>query len=147
MKVVIRATKINLDEKLKRFIENKISSLERFAKNIFGKKYFNGFFGKGKPKVETWVEVAKETGHQKGPFFYAECQMRFPGKSLRAEALKENLKSAIMEIKEKLETQIKEYKEKSRAKFERRMRKAKRELKISELAKQREGKRVLKESI
>jgi len=28
--------------------------------------------------------------------------MRFPGKSIRAEALKENLKSAIIEVREEL---------------------------------------------
>lgn len=135
MKIFIKATKINLDEKLKRFIEKEISSLERFAKGIFGSK------------IKTWVEVAKETAHQKGPFFYAECQMRFPGKLLRAEALKKNLKSAIIEVRKELEREIKEYKEKMMAKVKRGARKLKREFKISEFAKIKEGKRVLKEGL
>ena len=103
MKIIVKATKIELDDKLKRFIEKEISSLEKFAKGIFGLEYFDHFLLKGRPKVEAWVEVAKETSHhKKGLLFYAECQMRFPGKSLRVETLKENLKSAIIEVREEL---------------------------------------------
>lgn len=140
MRVVIKTTKIKLKPETKEFIEKNISSLERFAKDIFKEK-----FSKGKSKIEAWVEIAKDTKHQKGPYFYAECQMRLPGKSIRAESLKENLKSAIIEIREELERQIKEFKKKLMAKFKRGARRLKRELKISQLAKRKEGKRVLKE--
>lgn len=147
MKVVIRTKGIDFNNEIKEFVVNQINLLERFSQDIFRKEYFDHFFGKGKPKVEAWVEIGKETKHRKGPFFYAECQMRFPGKSLRAESLKENLKSAIIEVRKELERQIKEYKRKMVAKIERGARKMKRELKVSPLAKKKEGKRILKEGI
>lgn len=112
MKIVIKTTGIKLNQAIKNFIEEKINDLEKFSE-IFGEKYFNGYFGKGKPRVESWVEVGKITRHhQKGPIFRAECQMRFPGKSLRAEVVSKNLKSAIVEVKDELQRQLKQYKEK-----------------------------------
>ncbi|MGB9598830.1 MAG: HPF/RaiA family ribosome-associated protein, partial [Minisyncoccales bacterium] len=135
MKIVIKITNIKLTEELRKFIERKINSLEKFSKDLFGKEYFDGFFGKGKPKIEAWVEIGKKTlHHRKGPFFYAECQMRFPGKSIRSESLKKNLKEAIIEVKEELEREIKEYKEKAISKFKRGARIFKKDLKISPLA-------------
>jgi ribosome-associated translation inhibitor RaiA len=93
------------------------------------------FFGKGKPKIEAWVEVGKESlHHKKGPFFWAECQMRFPGKSLRAEARAENLKIAISEVKNELKRQIKEYKEKIATKIKSGQRTLKKKLKIAKEA-------------
>jgi hypothetical protein len=50
-------------------------------------------------------------------------------------------------VKDELQREIKEYREKFVAKFKRGARKLKRELKISEAAKIKEGKRVLKEGI
>lgn len=113
MKIVIRWLNFEKDKKIEDFAKEKIDSLEKFAKDIFGEKYWNGFFGKGKPRVEAWVEIGKETRHhKKGPIFYAECQMRFPGKSLRAESKRENLKEAINEVKQEIERQMIKYKEK-----------------------------------
>ena len=148
MKVVIQSKNIELGEALKELIEQKINSLEKFAKKIFGHDYWDHFFGKGKPKVEAWVEVSKTTlHHRKGPFFYVECQMRFPGKSIRAESEKESIEAALDDVKEKLERQIIKYRKKIVAKYERGARKAKKKLKISKLAKIKEGKRVLQEGI
>lgn len=113
MKIVIRWLNFEVDREIEDFVKEKINSLERFAKDIFSEKYWNGFFGRGKPKVEAWVELGKETRHhKKGPVFYAECQMRFPGKSLRATSTRENLKKAINEVKEEIERQMIRYKEK-----------------------------------
>jgi len=148
MRITIKATNLELGEEFKKEIEKKINSLERFAKKTFGEKYWNGFFGKGRPKAEAFVEIAKMSEHhKKGPFFYAECQIRFPGYSLRAEAQRENLDLALNEVKEELERQIKEFKRKLVAKYERGARKAKRKLLISEFAKKKEGKREWREGI
>lgn len=120
MKIIIKTTGIRLNQELEKFIEEKINDLEKFSE-IFGEKYFNGFFGKGKPRTEAWVEVGKTTlHHQKGPFFRAECQMRFSGRSLRAEAVSKDLKLAIVEIKDELQQQLKQYKEKLTAQTKRR---------------------------
>jgi ribosomal subunit interface protein len=143
MKITIKATKIELTPEIKKFLEDQINSLEKFAKGIFGEKYYDGFFGKGKPKAEAKVEIK---GKERG-FYYVECNLSFSKKLIRAESLKKDLKSAIYEVKDELQREIKEYREKFVAKFKRGARKLKRELKISEAAKIKEGKRVLKEGI
>jgi ribosomal subunit interface protein len=143
MKITIKATKIELTPEIKEFLEDQINSLEKFAKGIFGEKYYDGFFGKGKPKAEARVEIK---GKERG-FYYVECNLSFPKKLIRAESLKKDLKSAIYEVKDELKRGIKEYRQKFFAKFKRGARKLKRELKASEAAKIKEGKRVLREGI
>jgi ribosomal subunit interface protein len=143
MKVTIKATKIELTPEIKEFLEDQINSLEKFAKGIFGEKYYDGFFGKGKPKAEARVEIK---GKERG-FYYVECNLSFPKKLIRAESLKKDLKSAIYEVKDELKREIKEYRKKFFAKFKRGARKLKRELRVSEAAKIKEGKRVLREGI
>ncbi len=112
MKITIRTKNLKLNQEVEDYINEKINSLEKFSK-VFKEEYFNHFFTKGKPRVEAWVEIEKTTlHHKKGPFFRAECQLRFPGKSIRAEAISEDLRLAINEIKDKLQREFKEYKEK-----------------------------------
>jgi len=113
MKIVIKATNIKLTSALHQYIEEKINSLEEFLVIFEEEKYWNHFFGRGKPRVEAWVEIGKETRHhQKGPFFRAECQMRLPEKSIRSVAVKEDLRLAIDEIKDELQRELKQYKNK-----------------------------------
>jgi ribosomal subunit interface protein len=132
MKIVIKTKNLKLNRALEEFIEEKINSLEKFSKIFYTETYFNGFFGKGKPKIEAWVEVGKTTlHHQKGPWFYAECQMRFPKKSLRSVAQREDLKLAICEVKDELQRELKQYKEKLAAQTKRRARVLKKELKLA----------------
>ena len=120
MKIVIKSTNLKLTPALKDFIEEKINLLEKFAKILYSEKYYGHFFGKGKPRVEAWIEIGKETlHHKKGPFFWAECQMRFPGKSIRVTGRAEDLKVAITEVKDELQRELKEYKEKIMAKEKR----------------------------
>lgn len=152
MKIVIKTKNIELTKVLKNFIEEKINSLEKFSKipplfpqkkleildkSKTGKKYIDTFskisYKKGAgPKVEAWVEVGKESRHhKKGDIFRAECQMRFPGKSLRSTAQREDLKLAITEVKDELQRQLKQSKEKIMAKAKRGARIFKKDLKIS----------------
>lgn len=129
MKIIIGAKGIKLTEELKEFIESEMNSLEKFAKGIFGEKYYDGFFGKGRARAEAHFEVAKQRG-----FYYAECNLSFPKKLIRSESLKKNLKSAIIEVKDELQREIKEYKEKFIAKEKRGQRAFKKDLKLSPLA-------------
>ena len=113
MKVVIKTKNLRLTKALKNFVEEKVNSLEKFLKIFQSAEYFNHFLGKGKPRVEAWVEIGKiSLHHKKGPYFWAECQMRLPGKSLRSTAKSNDLKLAITEIKDELQRELKEYKEK-----------------------------------
>ena len=128
MKIVIKSTNLKLTPALKDFIEEKINLLEKFAKVLYSKKYY----GYGKPRVEAWIEIKKKTWHhKKGPFFGAECQIRFPGKSIMVRARSEDLKVAITEVKDELQRELKEYKEKIMATEKRGTRIFKKGLKLS----------------
>ena len=108
MKINIKATNIELTDALKDWTEKKLASLEKFA-NIF----HDDFVGKGQPAAEIWVEIGKTSfHHKKGDVFRAEAQVHFPGKSIRAVADSEDLRTAITEAKDKLQRQFTEYKEK-----------------------------------
>ena len=135
MKIIIKTKDIKLTRALKNYIQEEINSLEKFARIFQKEVYFNHFFGKGKPRVEAWVEIGKETlHHKKGSFFFAECQMRFPKQSIRSTARAENLKLAINEVKDELQRELKQYKEKTKAQTERRTRILKKELQIAKEA-------------
>jgi len=135
MKIVIKTKGVKLTRALEDFIEEKISSLENFLKIFQSEEYFNHFFGKGKPKIEAWIEIGKTTRHhKKGPFFWAECQMRFPKRSLRSTAHSKDLKLAIVEVKDELQRQLKQYKEKLKDLTEKRARALKKELKLAKEA-------------
>jgi len=135
MKIVIKTTNLRLNQELRNYIKEKIGSLEKFAKLFQNKNYFNHFFKKGKPRVEVWLEIGKTTRHhQKGDIFRAEAQMRLPGKSLRAESKREDLKLAITEIKDELQRELKKYKGKAEAITKRKTRVFKKSLSLSPLA-------------
>ena len=104
MKIVIKATNLKLNQELRDYIEEKIGGLEKFAEVFQSEKYYDSFFTKGKPRAEVWLEIGRTTRHhQKGDIFLAEVQMRLPGKSLRVESEREDLKLAITEIKDDLQ--------------------------------------------
>ena len=134
MKIIIKTKNVRLNKALENFIEEKINELEKFS-TIFQEKYFNSFYGKGKPRVEAWVEIGKTTRHHlKGPVFFAECQIRFPGKSIRAESQNEDLRLAITEIKDELQRQLKKYKGKIIFQRKKGERKIKKDLRLSPAA-------------
>jgi len=136
MKIIIKTTGFELTPSIKNYINEKIGSIAKFLPDLFNKEYYDGYFGKGKPKVEAWVEVGKTTKHhRKGKVFFAECQMNLPGGTVRVEATSNDLKQAIVEVKDKLQREVKQYKEKIRDEFKRGDRAVKKELKISSQAK------------
>lgn len=135
MKIVIKTENIKLNRALENFIEEKINSLEKFAEIFQEKKYFNGFYEKGKPRIEAWVEIGKiSSHHRKGPIFWAECQMRLPGKSLRSTAKLSDLRLAITEVKDELQRQLKQYRNKLQAQTKRNGRLLKKSLRLSPAA-------------
>ena len=98
MEISIKTKNVTIDGDLKEFVSEKVSSLERFL-----------------DKPETLlaeVELSKTTEHHnKGDIFRAEVQIEVPGKLLRAESTREDLKIAIVEVKDQLQIQIKKYQE------------------------------------
>ncbi len=148
MKIVIKTKNIKLTQSLRDFIQEKFDSLEKFLKIFQAEKYYDGFFGKGKPRVEAWVEVGKESlHHKKGEVFRAECQLRFPGKSIRSEAISKNLRQAINKVKDELQREFKQYKEKITSQNKRKARVSKKELKISPAARSYRKGRIREEGV
>jgi len=101
MKVIIKATQIELNEALRMYTEKKIGSLEKFIKKIDATE-----------KIEIFVEIGMVTKHHKsGNVFYAEATMRLQGKVLRAENTGSDLRAAIDIIKDTLRQSIQKHKE------------------------------------
>lgn len=147
MRIVITGFEQKERKLIKNFLEKQINYFEEFLKKTLKIKNQkeNDFL---KKQIQLSFDIKKETHHhQKGPYFYAEGQIKIGKELLRVEVLKENLNSPIIELKEKLIERINRYKKKIIAKYERGSRKIKRELKISELAKKKKGKRVLNEGL
>jgi len=98
MKITIKATNLNLTPTIKKAIEEKIASLDKFILHI-------------NTPVEAFVEVAIETGHhRKGKVYYAEANIKVPGKIIRSEAREENIYRAINTVKDELQLLLKKYK-------------------------------------
>lgn len=147
MKIVIKVKDIKLNQDMIAWIEKKLNSLEKFAGIFQGKDYV---FKGGKPKVEMWLEIGRETTHhRKGQIYQAEAQLRFPGKSIRSSASSENLRAAVTIIKDELQEQFKKYKDKRAAQIKRGARKFKRSVNVADSAKlkKEKGGRVRNEGI
>jgi putative sigma-54 modulation protein len=123
MKIVIKTTNIDLTPSLKDYTEKKIGELEKFFQMIRGK---GQDFEKGKPPYEVWVELERTTRHHhKGRVFRAECQIRLPGRSLRAESVKEDIYLAIDDVRDELQREVDRYKQKQVSRYKRMARRMK----------------------
>lgn len=107
MKINIKSTNISLNNALRLYIQKKIEEIEKFL----GKFGSDDFLVGGKEKVEAWVEIGKTTRHHlKGDVFRAEIQLYFLKRSLRAEAVDTDLRTAINTAAEEIQREIKRYK-------------------------------------
>lgn len=148
MKITIKTKNIELTQALRVWVEKKLNSLGKFVSVFQEEEYFDLFFGKGKPNVEMWVEIGKESfHHRKGLVYRAEAQLRFPKESLRAESLSEDLRVAITDVKDELQRQIKRYKDRIAAKRKRKIRAIKKSVRLSSSAKlkRKKGARIREE--
>ncbi len=101
MNINIKAKGFDLTPAIREYTEEKMSHIERFVQ----KWDMEG-------GVELNFEVAKTTGHHnKGDVFYAEANLKVPGKLLRAEKEAEDLHAAIDAVKDMLAEEVKQYKE------------------------------------
>lgn len=109
MKINIQAKNLTLTPAIRNFIREKIGSLEKFIEVRDG--LFESPTGKKRVPVIAWVEVGKTTQHhRKGLIFRAECQIELPKYNLRAEAVSERLRSAVVEVKNELQRELKKQK-------------------------------------
>ena len=103
MKINIKSTNIDLPQTLSNYIYDKIGMLAKFLEKL-----------EPKGVIEAWVEVGRTTKHhRKGPVYRAECDIRLPGRILRAEREDWDVRVAIDAIKDELQLEIKKYKEKA----------------------------------
>ena len=101
MKYILQSVNISISPSIQALVEAKINSLERFVSRF------------SPEAVESRIEVGKPSRHHHtGPVFYAEINLKVPGKLLRAEATHLDLNSAINEAFKEMGRQIKDYKEK-----------------------------------
>src|SRR6056297_1565003 len=122
MKIKINTKNIELNEALEDFIHDRLGQVDKFI-NIKDSKDKDK---KGQPTATMWVEIEKTTDHhKKGKIFRAEAQMRLPGKSIRAESTKEDLRTAIVEVKDELQRILKKYKGKRKTRAMKGLRKIK----------------------
>ncbi len=108
MKIIVQAMNFKLDAALSSFIDDKIGDLEKALGSADDES------------TEARVEIGKPSGHhKKGDVFYAEVNLKVPGKLLRATSENWDVRLAITEVKDELQRQIRRYKEKVRAKSRR----------------------------
>lgn len=102
MKIRIKGTNIKLSQSLKDYVEDKISSVEKFINTKF--------------ETQVDFEIEKTTHHhKKGDIFRAEVNLTIPGKLLRAEAQESDIYLSINGVKDKLQRELKKYKDKKSA--------------------------------
>ena len=98
MKVNIKATNFDLTPELKKAIEEKIATLDKFIPHI-------------NTPVEAFIELAIESlHHKKGKIYYAEANIKLPREIIRSEAREANIYKAINTMKDKLQNLFKKYK-------------------------------------
>jgi putative sigma-54 modulation protein len=100
MKISIKATNLDLTPSIVNYIEDKISSVEKFLEKF-----------ESKSEIEVFVEIARTTNHhRKGDVFRAEANMELPGRVLRADHEDWDVRVAIDNVKDKLQGEVKKYK-------------------------------------
>ncbi len=127
MRINIQGTNINVTSSLRKWVVKKLGSLSRLHKDMRKKDELSG--GGVDERVGMEVELEKTRPDQrKGKIFRAEAQFGLGGKIFRAEALKRNIRSAVVEVRHQLQRQLKEFKGKRKTEFEKGARRAKKQM-------------------
>lgn len=103
MQIKIKTTNIELTDAIESYVNEKISSVEKFAIPHENEN----------PVVQ--VEIGKTTNHhQSGDVFIAEANMRVRGKHFHATSEKNDLYAAIDDMRNELVRELSSHKEKAR---------------------------------
>ncbi len=106
MKIIIKTININLTDKEKDVMEEKLTKLDRFL-TVFHKGEDEGL----NPPAEVDVTISRETNHHlKGPIFKTAINLVLPGKTLRVEEQDESVNLSFQKAKEEAEREVKKYK-------------------------------------
>ncbi len=99
MQINIKATKIELSEEIKDYIQEKMDMLDKYLGSVTA--------------TNCDVEIAMAVGDQnKGKIFRCEVNLTVPGELLRVEKTEKELFKAIDKVKDHLARSIRRYKEK-----------------------------------
>ena len=98
MQIDIYTKNIELNAPLRAFIEEKIGDLEHVLGNV----------GPALARVEVGIPSQH---HNTGAIYYAEVNLDFNGKALRAESTNFDLHAAIVDVKDDMKAQISRFKE------------------------------------
>ncbi|MFH1668207.1 MAG: ribosome-associated translation inhibitor RaiA [Candidatus Komeilibacteria bacterium] len=96
MNVIIKASNIDLTSGMRKFIEEKIQTIDKFYPNI----------------MEVRVEIEHDAHHQKGNVYRCEANVNIPGKILRVEKSTTDFKKAVNKVKDHLKIVLTKEKEK-----------------------------------
>ncbi len=99
MEIRIKTTKIDLDDRLRDYVEKKMNMLKKYS----------GDLAITNCDVELDHSLSKQN---KGKIYRAEVNLAVPGTVLRVEKTEKNLNKAIDKVKDHLVSMIKKYKEK-----------------------------------
>jgi putative sigma-54 modulation protein len=99
MQTNIKASKVELTDKVKSYIQKKMDMLDKYLGNF--------------KVIKCEVEVGLAIGSQKsGDIYRAEVNLDLPGELLRVEKTEKTMEKAVDKVKDHLEIMIKKYKEK-----------------------------------
>jgi len=100
MQTKIKASRLELTDALKNYIENKMDMLDKYL-------------GKRVKVINSDFEIEKAIGGQhKGEIFRAEANLQVPQEVLRVEKTEKDMYKAIDKVKDHMVLAIKKYKEK-----------------------------------
>lgn len=101
MNLNIKTKNFELTPSIRTYIEEKVEYIDRLIKTL-----------DSTGACEMNFEAGKESNHHnKGAIFYAEANLKVPGKLIRVKKTNEDLHAAIDEVKQVLAEEVKEYKE------------------------------------
>jgi putative sigma-54 modulation protein len=102
MKVNIKATRFELTDAIRSYIQEKADMLDRFLGDL--------------PVINCDFEVARTTGHNKGDVFRAEINIQVPRGMFRVEKVASDMYKAIDKVKDHVEEMIIEARKKMKDK-------------------------------
>lgn len=100
MNIKIQGTQLELTPAIKKFVEEKLDSVERLISGIDAER-----------SAQVNVQIERITRHHRhGNVLRAEINLRLPGKLIRAEAADDDIRVAIRIAAEELISEVKKYK-------------------------------------
>lgn len=95
MNIQFFAKNVDLDDKLKSYIEEKVQTAIELIESVEGVQ----------------VDVSRDAHHKKGDVYRVEVNVKVPKKMIRAEFSSSDVQSAMDLVRDKLEAQARKYKD------------------------------------